>query len=387
MITSETRSAHARYSDAAAATALVLTGLGHGGRVPRRRAAGAPRSGVRDRSRRRPRHRRRRRDVRRGRRRARGCGTTTGSGAGPARARFYRWRAAAARRRLGARRRGGAARHAARAARRRRVVALLGMLLTLVGLGSAATRRQRRPTARWIEALFAPAALPTIIPRLVVLAACWWRCAAALVASSSPMRWREPARRRASHGIDLAACWAGRCRPRRCCRRSSAELWNLIRGAAPLIAAAGGRSSGAATSSCSPRISASRGSASCCSSCTTWTRGATCVRAAGAGGPAALLHAVRRPDGGDARRPRRSISPASRASTRSTRSPAPLRCRSPPSRTCCTFAPEGPWRGETHRRVRSAGRAGAAARGGRRRRRRAGDHRRRPRRRRAGRTS
>ena len=49
------------------------------------------------------------------------------------------------------------------------VLAIVGLLLTLVGLSGAATT-VTSGYARWIEALFSPTALPTVIPRLALFA-------------------------------------------------------------------------------------------------------------------------------------------------------------------------------------------------------------------------
>ncbi|HET7216766.1 MAG TPA: patatin-like phospholipase family protein, partial [Vicinamibacterales bacterium] len=110
------------------------------------------------------------------------------------------------------------------------LVALAGMLLTFVGFGNTGSTLNTL-YSRWIEFLFAPGALPTVVPRLAVLAALV-AVAAALAAIVLPTFSRR-ARRRARYGIagrvlggPLAATeLAGRC---------STELWNLIRGAAPL---------------------------------------------------------------------------------------------------------------------------------------------------------
>ena len=111
-------------------------------------------------------------------------------------------------------------------------IALVGMLLTFVGLGQAGTAATTAYAA-WTQQLFAPGALPTIVPRLAVVAALI-ALGAALVAIVRPLIV-SGARRRAAYGVAgrvlggplaatdlLAAC--------------SAELWNLIRGAAPLTA-------------------------------------------------------------------------------------------------------------------------------------------------------
>ena len=109
-------------------------------------------------------------------------------------------------------------------------IALAGMLLTFIGLDSAGTAANAA-YSRWIEALFAPTAVPTYVPRLAVLAALVALVAAAagVLASSFSNR----AKRRSGHGLagrlvggPLSATALREC----CCT----ELWNLIRGAAPL---------------------------------------------------------------------------------------------------------------------------------------------------------
>jgi hypothetical protein len=112
------------------------------------------------------------------------------------------------------------------------IVGIVGLLLTLVGLegpGSAMTVG----FSRWIAVLFAPDSLPTVIPRLVlfaVLAAAGILTAAAVLGTT-----RLQARRRTRQGLawmligaplSAATVFA----------RAAGELWNLIRGAAPVAA-------------------------------------------------------------------------------------------------------------------------------------------------------
>ncbi len=109
-------------------------------------------------------------------------------------------------------------------------IALAGMLLTFIGLDSAGTAANAA-YSRWIEALFAPTAVPTYVPRLAVLAALVALVAAAagVVASSFSNR----AKRRSGHGLAgrlVGGPLSATALRERCC----AELWNLIRGAAPL---------------------------------------------------------------------------------------------------------------------------------------------------------
>jgi hypothetical protein len=110
------------------------------------------------------------------------------------------------------------------------LIALTGMLLALVGLESAGAAANAL-YSRWIETLFAPSALPTVVPRLAVLATL--AAFAAVFGAVAAMRFSSRARRRSAYGLagrvlggplTSADLLAG------CCT----ELWNLIRGAAPL---------------------------------------------------------------------------------------------------------------------------------------------------------
>ena len=110
------------------------------------------------------------------------------------------------------------------------LVGIAGMLLTLVGLeraGSVMTAGY----SRWVAALFSPDSLPTVVPRLVLFAI--FVSALALVAGAAAAALRARARRRTRQGIawtllgsPLSAAGA--------LDHTSTELWNLIRGAAPL---------------------------------------------------------------------------------------------------------------------------------------------------------
>jgi hypothetical protein len=110
------------------------------------------------------------------------------------------------------------------------LVALAGMLLTFVGItsiGAAANSTY----SRWIETFFAPTALPTVVPRLAVLAVLVAVSAAlaGVVVSMLPNR----ARRRARHG-PAGRVIGGPLAATSMLDRCSSELWNLIRGAAAL---------------------------------------------------------------------------------------------------------------------------------------------------------
>ena len=110
------------------------------------------------------------------------------------------------------------------------LVALAGMLLTFVGFGATGSTLNA-VYGRWIEWLFAPTALPTVVPRLAVLAALI-AAGAALTAIVLPTFSRR-ARRRARYGI-AGRVLGGPLAATELLGRCSTELWNLIRGAAPL---------------------------------------------------------------------------------------------------------------------------------------------------------
>jgi hypothetical protein len=139
-------------------------------------------------------------------------------------------------------------------------------------------------------------ALPTIIPRLIVF--CLLVAIGVLRPGSRSDAWRAPARRRVKHG----AIWRLLGAPLSnavVLNRAIAELWNLIRGAAAIAPprAAGSR---AALHRAAGREPRQPGSASCCSSRTTWTRGATCCSRCWRAIPAAVLQPAPAADGGRA---------------------------------------------------------------------------------------
>jgi hypothetical protein len=110
------------------------------------------------------------------------------------------------------------------------VAALAGMLLSLVSLTDASTA-VTSAYARSLDALFAPSALPTAIPRLIVF--CLLVAIGALAVGLARDAWRAPARRRVKHG----AIWRLLGAPLTnavVLNRAAAELWNLIRGAAAI---------------------------------------------------------------------------------------------------------------------------------------------------------
>ncbi len=106
------------------------------------------------------------------------------------------------------------------------LIALAGMLLTFLGVERAGAAANA-VYSRWVELAFAPSALPTIVPRLAVVAALV-AIVAALVAVVLPR-----ARRRARHGL-AGRVLGGPLATTELVHVCSTELWNLIRGAAPL---------------------------------------------------------------------------------------------------------------------------------------------------------
>ena len=114
------------------------------------------------------------------------------------------------------------------------LVGVAGLLLTLIGLDAAGTTL--RTTFRgWLDALFAPTALPTSIPRLVLFALLVGVVALAVGVLLAGIRSRSRRRTRPTLmwrlvGAPLSA--------RRIFDRTLAELWNLVRGAAPVAAPA-----------------------------------------------------------------------------------------------------------------------------------------------------
>ena len=112
------------------------------------------------------------------------------------------------------------------------LVGFVGMILTLLGLETAGSTLTAWFTS-WIAALFAPSALPTVIPRLVLFGLL---VAAAILAGSLITSYlREPLRRRSKQSLVWRLLGAP-LSSERLLARCSTELWNLIRGAAPLAA-------------------------------------------------------------------------------------------------------------------------------------------------------
>jgi hypothetical protein len=109
-------------------------------------------------------------------------------------------------------------------------VAVIGLVLTLLGLSTAATEMTSGYTA-WIAALFSPSALPTIIPRLalfallVALVTLVFGAFRGALSRGPHRRSRQAIAGRLLGGPLSSSAVADRC---------AAELWNLIRGAAAL---------------------------------------------------------------------------------------------------------------------------------------------------------
>lgn len=111
---------------------------------------------------------------------------------------------------------------------------LAGLLLTLLGLESAGTALTGGFT-RWVDTLFAPDALPTVVPRLVLFAVLV--AGAILGAALIIALVRDPVRRRARSGV-IARLFGAPLTAGSLVDRCATELWNLIRGAAPIAAPA-----------------------------------------------------------------------------------------------------------------------------------------------------
>ena len=107
---------------------------------------------------------------------------------------------------------------------------LTGLLLTLLGFESAGSGLTTSFTT-WINTLFSPGALPTVVPRLVLFALLVGLAVlgVALVASY----FGDAARRRSRSGF-VARLFGAPLTSAVLLDRGAVELWNLIRGAAPL---------------------------------------------------------------------------------------------------------------------------------------------------------
>jgi hypothetical protein len=111
------------------------------------------------------------------------------------------------------------------------VTGIAGMLLTFVGLTSAGGALTAG-FSRAVVTLFAPEVLPTIIPRLAILALL---IALAAAAGAAVPRLHTRGPRRARRGL-AARVVGGPLSAVALVDRCTAELWSLIRGAAPLAA-------------------------------------------------------------------------------------------------------------------------------------------------------
>jgi hypothetical protein len=109
---------------------------------------------------------------------------------------------------------------------------LVGLVLSLVGLEAAGTKLTSTFT-EWVDTLFSPWALPTVVPRLVLFAliVAAGILAGALIASYL----HEPLRRRSRRGF-LWRLFGAPLSSESFVDRCVADLWNLIRGAAPIAA-------------------------------------------------------------------------------------------------------------------------------------------------------
>lgn len=112
------------------------------------------------------------------------------------------------------------------------VVGLLGTIVTLVGLGEWGSRLTSTYTG-WIDTLFAPTAIPTVIPRLVVFTLL---VGLAVVASGALTAYLRHGLRRRSRPGALWRIVGPPLNATPLVSRCVNELWHLIRGAAPLAA-------------------------------------------------------------------------------------------------------------------------------------------------------
>lgn len=113
--------------------------------------------------------------------------------------------------------------------------ALVGVVLSLIGFTSASTAITSG-YSRMLDALFAPAALPTIVPRLIVLVLL---CAAVALAGHAVWAAGHKSRGAARRSGGRSTLWQLAGAPLSShvlLDRTVAELWNLIRGAATIAA-------------------------------------------------------------------------------------------------------------------------------------------------------
>ncbi len=112
------------------------------------------------------------------------------------------------------------------------VVGFAGMVATLVGFEQAGAALTGAYT-RWIDTLFHPAVLPTMVPRLILLALLIGVAILAVDAIAALARQRK---RRRSRVGSLARLFGAPLSAVTLVDRCATELWGLIRGAAPLAA-------------------------------------------------------------------------------------------------------------------------------------------------------
>ena len=115
------------------------------------------------------------------------------------------------------------------------VIALVGVVLSLVGFTSASTA-VTSGYSRMLDALFAPAALPTIVPRLIVLVLL---CAVLVLVGHAAWVVAHRGRGAARRSDGRSRIWHLTGAPLSShvlLDRAVAELWNLIRGAATIAA-------------------------------------------------------------------------------------------------------------------------------------------------------
>ena len=109
---------------------------------------------------------------------------------------------------------------------------IVGLLLSLIGLEAAGATLTATFTG-WVETLFAPSALPTVVPRLVLFALL--AAAAILTGAVVASYFRDPVRRRSRRGL-FWRLFGAPLSADALVNRCAADLWNLIRGAAPIAA-------------------------------------------------------------------------------------------------------------------------------------------------------
>ncbi len=111
---------------------------------------------------------------------------------------------------------------------------LVGLVLSLVGLETAGTNLTAS-FSPWVETLFAPSALPTVVPRLVLFALLI--AVAILTVAVIASYLHDPLRRRSRRGF-LWRLFGAPLSSDALTDRCATDLWHLIRGAAPIAAPA-----------------------------------------------------------------------------------------------------------------------------------------------------